>query len=524
MLCRTLLIFGLIFSHYCVSHGEDLDLELRYQVPVEQVSANFHQLTRDETWKGDQTALIVCDVWDTHNCKNAAMRVGELAPRLNSVVAEARKRGATIIHAPSNCMDFYMDHPARQRATDAPMANSHPPEITKWCYQIPAEEAGVYPIDQTNGGCDDDPEEHAAWQASLKPILDRQKWPWQRQHEAIKIDPDRDYISDQGDEVWNILEANRIQNVVMTGVHTNMCVLGRPFGLRRLVTAGKNVVLMRDQTDTMYDPRSEPYVSHFTGTDLIVNHIERHVCPTITSDQLIGGEEFRFEKDTRPHLAIIMAEREYETNQTLPKFSINPLGKEFRVTLIHADPDDRNQIPGIESISDADALLVSVRRRVLPENDLAIVRAFVEAGKPVIGIRTASHAFSLRNQEPPIGFAAWSEFDEEVFGGNYTNHHGNSLKSLITVTSDKHPITEDLAKTTFPQGGSLYRTSPLKEGTNVLMTGKVEGHPAEPVAWTYVREDGGRSFYTSLGHIDDFANPLFQQLLLNGIRWTLEAN
>ena len=57
---------------------------------------------------------------------------------------------------------------------------------------------------------------------------------------------------------------------MLTGVHTNMCVLGRPFGLRNMASHGKNVVLIRDLTDTMYNSRSWPYVSHFEGTNRIV--------------------------------------------------------------------------------------------------------------------------------------------------------------------------------------------------------------------------------------------------------------
>lgn len=522
MLRRTVL--AILCSVFLSPQGnaEDFDFILRYQTPISQGNSNYHQLTRAEQWAAERTALIVCDVWDTHNCKNAALRVGELAPRLNAVVAEARRQGALIIHAPSNCMAFYENHPARKRAIEAPAANAYPQEITQWCYQIPAEEKGVYPIDQTNGGCDDDPEEHAQWQASLKPLLEEEKWPWRREHPAIEIDESLDYVTDKGDEVWNILESHGIENVIMTGVHTNMCVLGRPFGLRRLVLAGKNAVLMRDQTDTMYDPRSAPYVSHFTGTDLIISHIERHVCPTITSDQLIGGSEFRFAKDQRPHVAIIMAEDEYQTETTLPPFAIDPLGKEFRVTLIHANPDDRNHIPGIEAVRDADCLLVSVRRRVLPTAELQIVKEFVAAGKPVVGIRTASHAFALRNDSPPTGYADWPEFDAQVFGGNYHNHYGNDLKCTAHVVDMDHPILKGIAREDFPAGGSLYRTAPLKPGATILMTGTIADQPGEPLAWTFVREDGGRSFYTSLGHVDDFQQPVFRQMLTNAIRWTLE--
>jgi len=77
-----------------------------------------------------------------------------------------------------------------------------------------------------------------------------------------------------------------------------MCVLGRPFGLRQMAKNGKTVVLMRDMTDTMYNPKMPPMVSHFKGTELIIDHIEKYVCPTITSDQILGGKEFRFKGDT----------------------------------------------------------------------------------------------------------------------------------------------------------------------------------------------------------------------------------
>jgi hypothetical protein len=85
------------------------------------------------------------------------------------------------------------------------------------------------------------------------------------------------------------------------GVHTNMCVLGRPFGLRQMAKNGKHVVLMRDLTDTMYNPARWPHISHFEGTERIVEHIEKFVCPTTTSDQILGGKPFRFEKEAAAH-------------------------------------------------------------------------------------------------------------------------------------------------------------------------------------------------------------------------------
>lgn len=517
----TLSMFVATIMMASLSSADDLQLALRYQTETSQGSGRYHRLIRQEVWNPRETAVIVCDVWDLHHSQNAVRRLEEFAPRLDAVLKEARGRGMTIIHSPSDCMNAYTEHSARQRAIAVPQAARLPDDITSWCSRIPAEEQAVYPLDQSDGGDDDDPEEHKVWAAKLVQMGRNPGLPWQKQSDLITIDADRDFISDRGDEVWNILQQRGIKNVILTGVHVNMCVLGRPFGLRQLVRNGQNVVLMRDMTDTMYNPARWPYVSHFTGNDLIVAHIERFVCPTMTSDQLIGGESFRFQNDQRPHLAIVMAEDEYETERTLPKFAAEQLGNAFRVSFVHEDKADAHRIPGLAVLHDADVALISVRRRTLMPEQLKIVRDFVAAGKPVIGIRTASHAFSLRNAPAPEGLADWPEFDAHVFGGHYTNHHGNRLLATVSVLSEAadHPILRGVTRTPFPSGGSLYMTSPLAANALPLLTGTVEGRPSEPVAWTFTRAAGGRSFYTSLGHPADFENIEFIRLLTNGIHW-----
>lgn len=508
-----------VFSAQVSSGKEQIKLSLRFQVETKLYSGQFHQLTREEQWAPAETAIIVCDVWDLHHCRNAVKRVEQFGPRLNEVLNDARSRGVMVIHAPSDCMESYANHPARVRAMNAPSAEFIPHECDEWCSRIPAEERAVYPIDQTDGGEDDDPDEHAMWAAELKERGRNPDAPWKKQSDLIQIDAENDYISDRGTEIWNVLQSSGIRNVILTGVHTNMCVLGRPFGLRQMARNGMNVVLMRDLTDTMYNPQRWPYVSHFTGTDLIVSHIEQHVCPTITSDQFIGGEPFRFSNDTRPHLVMLIAEDEYHTGDSLPAFAQSQLGRDFRVTVLHGSTSVRDDIPGIEALADADALLISVRRRVLPPEQLCYVRDHVAAGKPVIGIRTASHAFSLRKKQPPKGHTAWPEFDAQVFGGNYHGHHRNDLKSNVRITDPKHVVTKGLMPEVVPQGWSLYQTSPLAKGTEVLTTGTIDGLPSEPVTWTFLRQDGGRSFYTSMGNVDDFRNPRFVKLLYRGICW-----
>jgi nicotinamidase-related amidase len=290
--------YSLLLLILCVSpvlsQEGGLALELRSRKPSDK-GDDYAIVTGKQSWRPQQAAIIVCDVWDSHHCLNAVRREEEMVPRMNQVLEKARQRGVLIIHAPSDCMAAYKDHPARLRAQQAPKANDLPDGIQEWCRKIPAEEKGVYPLEQSDSE-DDDPAEHAAWHAKLAAEGRNPKRPWKAQHAGIKI-YDQDAISDSGVEVWNLLAARGIDNVIVLGVHTNMCVLGRPFGLRQLAKNGKNVVLMRDMTDTMYNPKQRPYVSHYKGTELIIEHIEKFVCPTITSDQIIGGVPFRFKGD-----------------------------------------------------------------------------------------------------------------------------------------------------------------------------------------------------------------------------------
>ena len=513
---------GVAFSADLSTKGasKTLTLNLRKRVETKQSSGLFHTVIQSAEWDASKTAIVVCDMWDLHHCLNATRRGAEMAPRVNQVLTEARNRGALIIHAPSSCMAAYKDHPARQRARETTKAKNLPKDIGKWCHSIPSEEKGEYPIDQSDGGEDDDPEEHRQWAAKLKAMGRNPRAPWKSQTDLLDIHAS-DVISDDGGEIWSVMEHRGIDNVVLVGVHTNMCVLGRPFGLRQMARNGKNVVLMRDLTDTMYNPKRAPYVSHFTGTDLIVEHIEKWVCPTVTSDQILGGQPFRFKNDRRPHLVVVMGEREYETNRTLPEFVLKHLGKAFRVSYVHANEEDRNDLPGIEVLNQADVALISVRRRVLPKAQMDVIRKFVARGKPVVGVRTASHAFSLRNKKPPEGYFAWEDFDHDVLGGNYTGHHGNSPKVTVVAASGstEHPILTGVEIDSLQGHGSLYKVSPLAKSATPLLSGSIPGKPPEPVAWIHTSRAGGRVFYSSLAHPDDFSQAALNRLLLNAVYW-----
>jgi type 1 glutamine amidotransferase len=223
---------------------------------------------------------------------------------------------------------------------------------------------------------------------------------------------------------------------------------------------------------------------------------------------------------------VVQGEEEYKTAQTLPPFAREHLGKEYRVSFVWLDEKSQASFPGIDVVKDADILLVSARRRPLPADQLAVLKAHVAAGKPVLGIRTASHAFHLRNKPAPEGLADWPDIDATVFGGSYSNHHSRDMATTAWPLPDakEHPILKGIPAAAFPAEGGLYQTAPLAAGTVELLRGKAAGiEKEEPVAWTFVRADGGRSFYTSLGHPDDFKRSEFTTLMTNALGWLAES-
>lgn len=506
---RSILVMAMLTACHMENlvAGDPLALRLRQAVKTAPAVDGWNRVTTITSWDPAKTAIIVCDMWDNHTCPAAATRVAEMAPRMNEVLLAARARGVFIIHCPSGTMNFYKDHPGRAVALAATPAETSRP-LKRWCPVDPDREPPL-PIDDSDGGCD--------CKRSWKP---GDPLPWTRQIATLEI-RDGDAITDS-DEAYALMRQRGIENVIVMGVHTNMCILGRPFSIRQLVYQGLNVALMRDLTDTMYNPSMRPFVSHFTGTDLVVEHIEKYWCPTVTSTDLVDGEEFRFSDDTRPTVVLLLGETEYKTAETLPKFALEHLGKNFRVVTLFLNETSKTSFPGIETVRDADVVLISVRRRpLLPEN-LEVLREYVAAGKPVVGIRTASHAFHLRDTPAPSGLADWPDLDATVFGGNYSTHYRHDRQALVSPLASvrNHPLLAGVPKAEFPAGGGLYQTTPLNLKATELLQGRVEGvAQPEPVAWTFRRADGGASFYTSLGHPADFERPEFTTLLANAVAW-----
>ena len=251
-----------------VSAAEEAALKLNLRSQTLAQDAGGHNVwqttTTPQTWKAAETALILCDVWDKHWCRGANERLAAMLPRMNETVKAARAAGVAIIHAPSETMEFYKDSPARKRVQEAPAAPM--PELKK-------RQAPALPVDASDQGTDTG---EKSWHKA-----------WTRQHPGIEIDEGRDGISDNGQEIWNFMQARRIKNVVILGVHTNMCILNRSFAIKAMVERGVNVALVRDLTDAMYNPARSPYVSHEDGTRLVIEYIEKFWCPTITSEDLM---------------------------------------------------------------------------------------------------------------------------------------------------------------------------------------------------------------------------------------------
>ncbi|HBO53184.1 MAG TPA: nicotinamidase, partial [Planctomycetes bacterium] len=229
-----------------------------------------------------------------------------------------------------------------------------------------------------------------------------------------------------------------------------------------------------------------------------------------------------FKNDKRPSLLIIMAEQEYKTNQTLPAFAAKHLGHLFKVDYVHASEKERNDLPGIEAISEADIILVSVRRRLLPSPKMKLLLDFAAKGKPIVAIRTASHAFAMRKKgEWKDDLVEWSGFDQKIIGGNYTGHHGNGPRVTLSspAAGKAHPILKGVDLGKLKGCGSLYKTTPLAKSATELVRGTIAGKAPEAIAWTNKTSSDGRVFYTSLGHVDDFAQPGMNILLRNALCW-----
>jgi len=240
-------------------------IPLQVRVQPFKNSDTWEPVTLHGQFSATESAIVICDMWDKHWCAGATRRVEDIARRMDPVLRKAREAGMLVIHAPSDTMGFYKDAPQRQLVLAAPVAKP-PTALT-----IPDP---PLPIDDSDGGCDTPGDhEHQAWSRE-NPILSLAA---------------QDAISDNGEEIYNLLRQRNIHTLFIMGVHANMCILNRSFAIKQMTQWGMRCILVRDLTDAMYNPASRPFVSHAEGTGLVIAHIEKYWCPSTRSADLMAA-------------------------------------------------------------------------------------------------------------------------------------------------------------------------------------------------------------------------------------------
>jgi len=237
------------------------------------------------------------------------------------------------------------------------------------------------------------------------------------------------------------------------------------------------------------------------------------------------------------NITFISASNEYVSHITLTAFKkqLEEKYKHISVTVLQAngpinEKDEYSNLEGTDILKTTDVLLVFARRTTIKGKAIEDIKAYLNAGKPLVALRTASH-----------GFQEWPEFDKEVLGGNYSFHYdGEPEKRLIGddgmryVTGEpsgpvqqvsineaekNHPVLKGVKN--FSSKYSLYKTAPIATDATLLLTGQTaEGK--EPLAWARMH-NGGRVVYIALGGVQDWKNPIFVQLVTNALFWTAEG-
>ena len=205
------------------------------------------------------------------------------------------------------------------------------------------------------------------------------------------------------------------------------------------------------------------------------------------------------------NIHIISGSNEYESEASLREYE-QYLEEHYNVSVTASwVGDGAEDLPGIEHVSGSDLLLVFARRMKLRKEQMDILRRHWKQGKPVVGIRTASHAFRESTNQV---------FDHEVMGGNYQGHFEDHPVEVRNVEAS-HPILKGVAPFT---SRKMYKAGELADGATVLQEGTTRGGYTHPVTWTHCY-NGGRTVYTSLGIPQDFQNENFRRLITNAIFW-----
>lgn len=237
----------------------------------------------------------------------------------------------------------------------------------------------------------------------------------------------------------------------------------------------------------------------------------------------------------RPLVVFVTGDHEYSSELTMPLLAAE-LEKNYgmRTKVLKSVPDHNGEkdIPGLENLRDADLAVFFLRWRLLPQEQLNYIDEYLKSGKPVMGFRTTTHAFNYPNGDPR---QRWNAFGEFAFGsppgwGGAAKHthygHNSTTDVMVVPAAAKLPILTGVAPA-FHVPSWLYRVRPdyPAKGYVPLLMGKSVNPDKEaidnPVAWTGQNQWGGRVFFTTLGHPEDFREEAFQRLVINAIHYEL---
>lgn len=248
-----------------------------------------------------------------------------------------------------------------------------------------------------------------------------------------------------------------------------------------------------------------------------------------------GDEEYRSE-EAMPMLGKLLAERHGFKCTVL--FSINPETGEI-------DPNAQTNIPGMQAVDSADFVILGLRFRELPDEDMKPLVDYVEAGKPLLGLRTSTHAFRYsRDKDSP--YAKWTfnskewdgGFGRQVLGETWIAHHGKhgaeGTRGVVEESEAGHPLlrgVEDVWGDT-----DVYTITKLPDDATVLMWGQVvagmtpdappvegkKNDPMMPVTWVRDRQVNGKTqkvICTTMGAATDFVQPGLRRFVVNSAYW-----
>jgi hypothetical protein len=252
------------------------------------------------------------------------------------------------------------------------------------------------------------------------------------------------------------------------------------------------------------------------------------------------------------HIVLVSGDEEYRSEEAMPQLArILSKYHGFKCTVLFAiDPDGTvnpnrsDNIPGLEALEKADLLVLFTRFRDLPDDQMKHIVDYVEAGRPIVALRTATHAFNFKKHTT---YAKWgwnnkSEdwnggFGRQVLGETWINHHGKhgkqSTRGIFADGQEKHPILRGIKSGEIWGPTDVYGVRlPLTGDSVPLVMGQVlegmqpgdkpvdglQNTPMMPVAWTRSYK-GGRIFTTTMGSSQDLENEAFRKMLVNAVYW-----